>query len=113
MLTRRQKIERLREGASSEGERAAAQAALDRLFIAPPAPGSPEWNKAMIEHQRIVSECAIRINDTALSASEVATVRRWARFMGRPWEDGAEELRRIHRQLTKEDQEQCLLPSPT
>lgn len=112
MLTQRQKIARLLDS-PIEGEREAAQAALDRLTVTPPAPGSIEWNAAMIEHKRIVSECAIRIDDSGLSPAEITTIRRWSRFIGRPWEDGAEELRRIHRQLTKEDQEQCLLPSPT
>lgn len=112
MQTRRQKIAGLLNS-SNEGERAAAQAALDRLTVTPPAPGSPEWCEAMIEHKRIVSECAIRISDPGLSPAEITTIRRWARFIGRPWEDGAEELHRIHRQLMKQDQEQCLLPSPT
>ena len=112
MLTRRQKIARLLDS-PSEGERAAAREALDRLTVTPPAPGSPEWTAAMIEHKRIVSECAVRIDDPGLSKADVTTIRRWARFMGRPWEDGAEDLHRIHRQLMKQDQEQCMLPSPT
>jgi hypothetical protein len=112
MLTRRQKIAQLLDS-PNEGERAAAQAALERTEAPPPAPGSPEWREAMIEHGRMVSECAVRIDDPGLTPAEVATIRRWARFIGRPWEDGAEELRRIHRQLTREDQEQCLLASPT
>ena len=112
MDTRRQKIARLLDS-PSEGERAAAQEALERLTVAPPVAGSPEWCAAMIEHKRIVSECAVRISDPGLSAADVTTIRRWARFMGKPWEDGAEDLHRIHRQLTKKDQEQCLLPSPT
>lgn len=112
MQTLRQKIERLRDS-PIEGERAAAQAALDRLTVTPPPAGSPEWREAMIEHGRIVSDCAVRVGDPGLTPAEVTTIRRWARFMGRPWEDGAEELRRIHRQLMREEQEQCLLPSPT
>lgn len=112
MLTRRQKIAQLLDS-SNEGERAAAQAALERTTVEPPAPGSPEWTAAMIEHKRIVSECAVRIDRPGLSAAEIATIRRWARFVGRPWEDGADDLRRIHSRLTTEDQEQCLLPSPT
>jgi hypothetical protein len=112
MLTQRQKIARLLDS-PHEGEREAAQAALDRLIVTPPAAGSPEWCAAMIEHKRIVSECAVRIDDPGLSKADVTTIRRWARFMGKPWEDGAEDLHRIHRQLTKKDQEQCLLPSPT
>ena len=90
MQTRRQKIAGLLES-SSEGERAAAQAALDRLTVTPPVPGSPEWVAAMIEHKRIVSECAVRIDDPGLSKADVTTIRRWTRFVGRPWEDGAEE----------------------
>lgn len=112
MLTRRQKIAKLLDSAN-EGERAAAQAALERTEVAPPVPGSPEWCAAMIEHKNVVSECAVRIDTPGLTAAETATIRRWARFVGRPWEDGAEELRRIHQQLTREDQEQCLLPSMT
>lgn len=113
MLTRRQKIARLLDS-SSDGERAAAQAALDRLTVAPPPPpGSPEWAAAMIEHKRMVEECAVRISDPGLSAPDVAAIRRWGRYLGRPWEDGAEDLRRIHRQLMKTENEQCpLLPSP-
>ena len=112
MLTQKQKIARMIDS-PIEGEREAAQAALDRLVVTPPAPGSPEWSAAMIEHQRMVSECAIRINEPGLSPAEITTIRRWTRFIGRPWEDGAEELRRIHRQLMTQDQEQCLLPSLT
>jgi len=112
MLSRKQKIARLLDS-SSEGERAAAQAALARLTVTPPAAGSPEWCAAMIEHKRIVSECAVRIDDPGLSAADVATIRRWTRFMGKPWEDGAEDLMRIHRQLTRQDQGQCLLLSQT
>lgn len=109
MLSRRQKIERLLES-SSEGERAAARAALERTTMEPPAPGSPAWSAAMIKHRKMVEECATRIGDPCLSVPEVATIRRWARFTGRPWENGAEELRRIHQMLTRKDQEQCLLP---
>lgn len=112
MLTRRQKIAKLLES-PNEGERLAAQAALERTEAAPPAPGSPEWCAAMIEHKNIVSECAVRIDTPGLTADEVATIRRWARFIGKPWEDGAEELRRIHQRLNREDQEQCLLTSMT
>ena len=112
MLTRKQKIARLLESTSG-GEREAAAAALDRLTVDPPSPGSPEWIAAMIEHKKIVSECAARIADPELSAEDVVTIRRWARFTGRPWEDGAEDLHRIHRQLMREERELCLLPSPT
>lgn len=112
MDTRRQKITRLLDS-PNEGERAAAQEALDRLVVTPPAPGSKEWAAAMIEHKRIVSECAVRLSNPGLDAAEIATVRRWARFGGKPWEDGAEELRRIHQQLMKQEHSQCLLPSPT
>ena len=113
MLTQRQKIARLLDS-PIEGERAAAQEALDRLTVTPPSPGSPEWIKAMIEHKRIISECAVRIDDPGLSTADVTTIRRWTRFVGRPWEDGAEELHRIHRQLMRQEQERCLaLPSPT
>lgn len=112
MLTRKQKIARLLDS-SSDGERAAAQAALDRLTVDPPAPGSPEWCKAMIEHKRMVSECAARISDPDLSTADVTTIRRWTRFVGKPWEDGAEELRRIHRQLMSKTGTECrALPSP-
>lgn len=111
MLTRRQKIAKRLES-PFEGERLAAQAALERTDIAPPPPGSPEWRTAMIAHQRMVSECAVRIGDPGLSPAEVATIRRWARFTGKPWEDGAEDLRRIHQQLTREEQDQCLLTPP-
>lgn len=93
-----------------EGEREAAQAALDRLVVTPPAPGSPQWIAAMIEHQRMVSECAIRINDAGLTPAEITTIRRWTRFIGRPWEDGAEELRRIHRQLMNEEPVPIAIP---
>lgn len=113
MLTRQEKIARLLESSSNEGERAAAQAALERLTVAAPAPGSREWCAAMIDHKRIVSECAVRISDPGLSSADITTIRRWSRFVGRPWEPGADELRRIHRQLTKQEQELCLLPSPT
>ncbi|MBR1173698.1 hypothetical protein JQ617_07000 [Bradyrhizobium sp. KB893862 SZCCT0404] len=112
MLTQRQKIAKLLDS-PFEGERAAAQAALERTEAAPPPPGSPEWCAAMIEHKDMVTECAVRIDTPGLTADEVATIRRWARFVGKPWEDGAEELRRIHRQLMTEEQEQCLLPSMT
>ena len=112
MDTRRQKIARLLDS-TSEGERAAAQQALERLTVAVPAAGTPEWCAAMIEHKKIVLDCAVRIDDPDLSKADVTTIRRWARFMGKPWEDGAEDLHRIHRQLMKKDQEQCLLPSPT
>jgi hypothetical protein len=108
MLTRRQKIAKLLDS-SSEGERVAAQAALDRLTVTPPPPGSPEWCRAMTDHKRMVEECAVRISGPGLSTADIATIRRWTRFVGRPWEDGAEELRRIHRQLTKQENEQCLL----
>lgn len=112
MQTRRQKIAKLLDS-PNEGERLAAQAALERTEITPPALGSPEWCTAMIEHKNMVSECAVRIDDPGLSPAEVATIRRWARFTGKPWEDGAEDLRRIHQQLTREDQNQCLLRPPT
>jgi hypothetical protein len=112
MLTRKEKIAKLLDS-PNEGERAAAQAALERTYIAPPVPGSPEWRAAMIEHKNIVSECAVRIGTPGLSADEIATIRRWARFIGKPWEDGAEELRRIYRRLMTEEVEQCLLASPT
>lgn len=112
MLTRKQKIARLLDSASG-GERAAAQAALERLSVAPPVAGSPEWCAAMIDHKRIVTECALHVDDPSLSKEDVATIRRWSRFMGKPWEDGAEDLLRIHRQLTREKQEQCLLASLT
>jgi hypothetical protein len=107
MLTRQDKIKRLLES-SNEGERAAAQAALERLTVTPPVTGSPEWREAMIDHQRMVSECSVRISDPGLTPSEVVTIRRWNRYVGRPWENGAAELRRIHRKLVPQDQEQCL-----
>jgi hypothetical protein len=112
MQTRRQKIAGLLNS-SSEGERAAAQAALDRLEVTPPPPGSPEWCAAMIDHKRMVSECAVRIDDPRLSTADVSTIRRWTRFVGKPWEDGAEELRRIHQLLTKEEERCLALSSPT
>lgn len=112
MQTRRQKIAGLLDS-PNEGERAAAQAALERLEVIPPAPGSREWCEAMIEHKRIVEQCAARITDPGLSTADITTIRRWTRFVGRPWEDGAEDLRRIHRQLMKQESEQCLLASPT
>jgi len=112
MLTRKEKIAKLLES-PNEGERAAAMAALERLDVPRPVTGSPEWCEAMIEHRNMVTECAVRIDTPGLSADEIATIRRWARFTGYPWEDGAEELRRIYRRLMTEDQEQCLLPSMT
>ncbi len=112
MLTRRQKIARLLDS-PNEGERLAAQAALERSVVTPPAPGSEEWCAAMIEHKRIVSECATRISDPGLSAADVTTIRRWSRFVGKPWEEGAENLHRIHRQLMQKEESQCLLSSPT
>jgi hypothetical protein len=112
MLTRKQKIAKLLNS-PNEGERRAAQAALERLDVPPPVAGSPEWRAAMIEHKNIVTECAVRIDTPGLSADEIATIRRWARFVGYPWEDGAEELRRIYNRLMTEEIEQCLLPSPT
>lgn len=112
MLTRKQKIAKLLDS-PNEGERAAAQAALERLDVPPPVRGSPEWRAAMIEHKNMVTECAVRIDTPGLSADEIATIRRWARFIGYPWEDGAEELRRIHQRLVTKEIEQCLLASPT
>ena len=75
--------------------------------------GRSSRDKGMVAHKRIVSECALHIGDPSLSKEDVLTGRRWARFIGKPWEDGAEDLHRIHRQLTTQEQEQCLLPSPT
>ena len=92
---------------ANDGERVAAQAALERLTVTPPAPGSPEWRDAMIEHKRIISECAARINDPSLNTADIATIRRWTRFVGRPWEDGAEELHRIHRLVTNKESKEC------
>jgi hypothetical protein len=112
MLTRKEKIAKLLES-PNEGERKAAQAALERLDVPRPVTGSPEWCAAMIDHRNMVTECAVRIDTPGLSADEIATIRRWARFTGYPWEDGAEELRRIYRRLMTEEVEQCLLASPT
>jgi len=107
MLTKRDRIVRLLDS-PFEGERAAAQAALERLTVTPPAAGSPEWCKAMRDHQQMVSECTVRISDPGLSPAEVLTIRRWSRYVGRPWENGAEELRRIYRKLSNQEQEQAV-----
>lgn len=107
MLTRTDKIARLLDS-PHKGEREAAREALKRVTITAPAQGSPEWCSAMIEHHRMVQECAVRISEPSLTAAEVVTIRNWSRFIGRPWEKGADELRRIHRKLTEQAQDQCL-----
>lgn len=98
MASRRDKIARLLDSPIA-GERAAAEAALGRLRVAKPIPGSPEWRAAMIEHQVMVQACAVRLGDPSLTPAEVNLLRRWMRYTGTPWEPGAEDLRRLHSRL--------------
>lgn len=98
MRTKREKIKGML-ASSNPGERAAAQAALERTDTVAPVPGSPDWQSAMIDHSRMVQECVAQITDPELTSDEVLTIRRFGKYLGRPWENGTEELRRIHKKL--------------
>jgi len=94
------KIEALAAGATTEGERAAAEAALERIKPGPPPPpGSVEWRAACLKHQRIIAECLARLGNPSLTPAEVRIVRNFGRYVGYPWESGAVDLRRIHAKL--------------
>lgn len=97
-MMRRDKIRQLLDSPIA-GERQAAAAALRRTEIVRPQPGSAEWCKAMIAHRRMVDDVSMHLGHPSLTRAEAITIRRWVRAIGNPWEDGAEELRRLHRKL--------------
>src|SRR5262249_11221600 len=96
MLSRKAKIRALLDS-SLEGERQAAAAALERTTVAVPPPGTPEFDRQMIAWAKLVDECRAHLGDPRLTPEETATLRRWTRSIGYPWEDAADQLRAIHR----------------
>lgn len=96
---KRHKLAALAERGATEGERQAAAAALSRM--APPTPGTPEWRQEMLAHQKMVQSCAGWLGDPCLTSNEVRVLRNWIRYIGSPWDRGAEEFQAIHDKLAK------------
>lgn len=100
---RRAKIERLRDGTASDGERMAAEAALERLGPEPvrPAYGTPAYVEAMQEHYRLVGYCSVNRGLEGLTRGELRTILNFVKYGGNPWEDTAAELRAIAAKIRK------------
>lgn len=80
-----------------EGEREAAQAALDRMK--PPAAGTPERADAVREWNRKIDWAISRLGTPGLSAAEVRTIRNLFRHRGDPWSRGADAFMAVYRKL--------------
>lgn len=82
------------------GERQAARAALDRIQpVAPPLPGTVEWNEGRKEWWRKIQFCVARLGSPILNRSEIITIRNWERGVGDPWARGADTLLDVYRKL--------------
>lgn len=79
------------------GERAAAQAALDRM--PQPDKGTPEYFAALREWHNRVAFCQGRLGELD-RAEDITLVRKLARYGGNPWDNRyAGDLVRIHDRL--------------
>lgn len=101
MKSRREKVAALLDS-PNEGERHAAEAALDRMPAeAIPARGSVEWFDARREFLAKIDFCLARLGNPSLTPQEVRTVRMLARHRPSPWDRGADGLPPIYEKLKK------------
>lgn len=105
MTSRREKIEALLES-PNQGERAAAQAALERLVEAIPKPGTPEYFAQKLAWNKDIDWAVSRLGMEGLSSEDVRTIRNFAKYRGAPWSRGADAFKAVFSKLRKLEAEQ-------